>query len=87
MAHLKRERTKHRGTWVAQLVECVTSAQVMISQLMSLSPTLGLLLCTQGLLWILCPHPLSAPPQLCALKNKKKNKRSKPEVEGEGAGG
>ena len=38
-----------RGTWVAQLVKHPTSAQVMISQSMSLSPTLGSVLATQSL--------------------------------------
>ena len=47
-----------RGTWVAQSVEPPTLAQVMISQLVSLSPALGCLLSAQSLLWILC-LPLS----------------------------
>ena len=38
-----------RGAWVAQLVECPTSAQVMISQLMSLSPISGSVLTAQSL--------------------------------------
>ena len=33
-----------RGTWVAQPVKCPTSAQVMISQFVSSSPTSGSLL-------------------------------------------
>ena len=53
--------TKTRGAWVAQLVEHRTSAQVMISQLVSLSPTS--VLSTQNLLWILCLS-LSTPPML-----------------------
>ena len=50
-------------TWVAQLAECLTLAQVMISPFVSMSPTLGslLLACQQSLLRILCP-PLSGPP-------------------------
>ena len=55
-----------RGTWVAQLVNCLTSAQVMISQFVSSSPTSGSVLTAQSL------EPtsdsvspsLSAPPQL-----------------------
>ena len=38
-----------RGTWVAQLVKHPTSAQVMISQLMSLSPASGFVLTSQSL--------------------------------------
>ena len=37
------------GSWVAQLVKCLTSAQVMISLLMSFSPVLGSLLTAQSL--------------------------------------
>ena len=57
------------GTWVAQLVERPTSAQVMVSWFVVLSPALGLLLSVQSLLQILCP-PLSALPLLTlSLKN------------------
>ena len=38
-----------RGTWVAQLVKHLTLAQVLISQLVSLSPTLGSVLTPQSL--------------------------------------
>ena len=38
-----------RGSWVAQSAECPTSAQVMISQLMSSSPTSGSGLTAQSL--------------------------------------
>ena len=38
-----------QGTWVAQSVKCPTSAQVMISQFMSFSPTLGSVLTAQSL--------------------------------------
>ena len=38
-----------RGAWVAQLVRCPTSAQVMISQFVSSSPTLGSVLTAQSL--------------------------------------
>ena len=61
-------------TWVAQSVKCLTLAQVMISQLVSLSPMMGSVLTAQSLE----PAsdsclPLSAPPllMLClSLKNK-----------------
>ena len=57
---------KHRGAWVAQLVEQLTSAQVMISWFVSLSPVSGSVLTAQS------PEPasdsvsssLSAPPPL-----------------------
>ena len=42
-------RKQTRGAWVAQSVECPTSAQVMISRFMSLSPTLGPVLTAQSL--------------------------------------
>ena len=64
-----------RGAWVAQPVERLTSAQVTISPLVRLSPTLG---CSLLSLWsplrILCPPPLSLPfPHLrpLSLKNKR----------------
>ena len=38
-----------RGACVAQLVKCLTSAQVMILLLMSSNPTLGSLLTAQSL--------------------------------------
>ena len=58
------------GAWVAQSVKCLTliSAQVMISQFMNSSPTLGSLLSVQSLLCILDP-PLSLP-LLCSLSLK-----------------
>ena len=37
------------GAWVAQSVGCPTSAQVMISQVVSLSPTSGSMLTAQSL--------------------------------------
>ena len=52
------------GTWVALLVKCPTSAQVMISQFMGSSPVLGSVLTAQSLepaLDSLSPS-LSAPP-------------------------
>ena len=39
----------HRGVWVAQSVERPTSAQVMISQFLGLSPTSGSVLTAQSL--------------------------------------
>ena len=57
------------GVWLAELP---TSAQVMISQFVGLSPTLGSLLSAQSPLQILCT-PLSAPPLhsiYLSLKNK-----------------
>ena len=38
-----------RGTWVAQLVNCPTSAQVLISQFVSSSPVLESVLTAQSL--------------------------------------
>ena len=57
---------KNQGTWVAQSVERPTSAQVMISQFVSLSPASGSVLPAQGLepaLNSVSPS-LSAPPLL-----------------------
>ena len=59
-------KIEHRGVWVAQSVECWTSAQVMISQFESSSPTLGSVLAAQSLepgLDSVSPS-LSAPPLL-----------------------
>ena len=39
--HLSQIKAVFRGTWVAQSVEHLTSAQVVTSRLMSLSPTSG----------------------------------------------
>ena len=39
----------YRGTWVAQSVECMTLAQVMISQSVGLSLVLGSVLTAQSL--------------------------------------
>ena len=39
----------NRGAWVAQLIERLTSAQVMISWSVSLSPVLGSVLTAQSL--------------------------------------
>ena len=43
-----RENRK-RGAWVAQLVKCLTSAQVMILRFMGSSPMLGSVLTAQSL--------------------------------------
>ena len=70
---------KNRGTWVAQLVGCLTLAQVMISLFVGLSPISGSVLTARSLepaSWILCfPLSLSAPALLVlslflSLKNK-----------------
>ena len=50
-----------QAAWVAQSVEPLTSAWVMISQYVSLSPTLGSVLTVWTQLRILCLS-LSAPP-------------------------
>ena len=42
-------KKKGRGAWVAQLVKQPTSAQVMISRSMGLSPALGSVLTAQSL--------------------------------------
>ena len=67
------------GTWVAQSVECPTSAQIMISQFMSSSPPLGSLLLVSPL-QILCP--LAPSPSLLTLSVslKNKNKHLKNEI-------
>ena len=69
---LSKSRNKHRGAWVAQLVELPTSAQVMISQSVGLCPTSGSVLTA----WSLEPasdsvsFSLSAPPHLCSVSQK-----------------
>ena len=57
-------KATHGGTWVAQSIESLTSAQAMISQFVSLSPTSGSTLTVQSLLQILCPPLPSALPLL-----------------------
>ena len=65
-----------RGAWVAQSVERLTSAQVMISRFVSSSPALGSVLTAQSL----DPAsdsdlPLSLPlPYLCSISLCVKNK-------------
>ena len=48
------------GAWVAQSVECPTSAQVMISRLVGLSPASGFVLTARSLRQILCSFPAPA---------------------------
>ena len=55
-------------------VNHLTSAQVMISQLVSLSPVLGSVLTVQSLLQILCLWSLSAPSPAHTLSLSKINK-------------
>ena len=59
---IKKKKKKARGAWVAQSVERLTSAQIMISQLMSSSPALDSVLTA----WSLEPASDSAPPSLSA---------------------
>ena len=64
--HKLRLQMAYRGTWVAQSVKNPTSAQVMISWFVSLSPVLGFVLTAQSLKLasdsvspsISAPHPL-----------------------------
>ena len=60
------KKTGLRGTWVAQSVRCTTSAQVMISQSVGLSPALGTVLTAYSLepASVSVSPPLSAPPTL-----------------------
>ena len=54
-----------QGTWVAQSVKCLTSAHIMISQFISLSPTSGVVLCCAVLTaGSLEPASDSGPPSL-----------------------
>ena len=74
---------KNRGAWVAQSVERPTSAQVMISWFMSLSPTSGSVLTPQSLEPVsdsVSPS-LSAPPllTLCLSLSKINTKKKKKE--------
>ena len=69
------KKVKVRGTWVAQSVEQLTSAGVMTSQSVSLSPALGSVLTAQSLepASDSVSSPLSAPPLFTlslSLKNK-----------------
>ena len=57
------KNTSSRGTWVPQSVECLTSAQVMISQFVGSSPVSGSVLTAQrlGSAWDSVSPPLSLP--------------------------
>ena len=59
-------KRKVGGAWVAQSAECLTSAQVMISQFMGSSPASGSVLTAQSLESASdsVSPPLSAPPPL-----------------------
>ena len=64
-----------RGTWVAQSVKRLTSAQVMISQFRGLSPTLGSVLTAQSLdpaSDSVSPSLSATRPHLCALSLSRK---------------
>ena len=68
---------ENRGTWVAQSVKCQTSAQVIISQSVGLSPTMGSVLTAQSLgpaSDSVSPSS-SAPPQLSVCLSQKINKQ------------
>ena len=76
MTKLQQQKTKNRGAWVVQWVECPTLTWIMISQFVSLSPALDSLLSARGLLWILSPSPFLPLLHSCSfsklmIKNKK----------------
>ena len=65
------------GTWVAQLVKHLTSAQVMISRLMSSSPALAFVLTVQSLVPAsdsVSPSLSASPPFMLCLSLSKINK-------------
>ena len=65
--------TQFRGAWVAHSVKYPTSAQVMISRLVSLSPTWGSVLTAQSLepaLDSVSPSLCPIPTHAVSLKNK-----------------
>ena len=67
-----------RGAWVAQLVEHPTSAQVMISRSMGLSPVLGSVLTAQSLESVsdsVSPSLSDPPPFMLSVSVSKINKR------------
>ena len=66
-------KMQYGGAWVAQLVGRPTSAQVMISQFVSSSPTSGWLLSARGLLGTLCFPPHAPTPLLLMLSLSKIN--------------
>ena len=61
-------KSPYGGAWVTRLIKRLTSAQVMISRFVGLSPVSGAVLTAQSLgpASILC-FPLCAPPQTYAL--------------------
>ena len=67
---------KIRGSWVAQLVTRLTSAQVMIAQFVGLSPSLGSVLTETGTCFgffvslSLCPSPTCTLSLSLSFKNK-----------------
>ena len=72
-----------RGTWVAQSVECLTSAQVIISWFVNLSSTSDSLLSAQSLLWILWSPFSLLLPHSCfhsLFKKKKEEKEREREI-------
>ena len=80
------QKQKPRGTWVAQSVNCLTLAQVMISEFVGLSPASGSVLTVQSLEpasnSVSPSVSASPPPSLCLClslktKNKKTNKHTK----------
>ena len=61
MEHVGVSKSSRLGAWVAQSVKHPTSAQVMISQFVGSSPTMGSVLIVQNSPGILSPS-VSAPP-------------------------
>ena len=73
----KNRREHSQGAWVAQSVECRASAQVMTSQLVSLSPTSGSVLTAQSLEPVsdsVSPYLSLLLPHLCSVSLSLKNK-------------
>ena len=74
------KRFSYWGTWVAQLVKRLTSAQVMISHSVSSSPAMGSVLTAQSLEPVLdsvSPSHSDPPPfMLCLCLKNKKNKKN-----------
>ena len=68
------QKAQERGSWVAQSVERPTSAQVMVSGSVGLSPVSGSVLTAQGLelLQILCLPLSPSAPHSCSRSLSKK---------------
>ena len=64
------QRSRVRGTWVAQSVKRLALVQVVISQFLSSSPASGSLLSVQSPLWILCLSLSLCPSAALSLKHK-----------------